>query len=241
MVKFYKPTTRSLLQSLWRQVRHQPEPDAGEEDEELTQEVVHKLRDLSKKPNEWLAELDRLDREGYQPELIFIDSGLITELNQLNRKNFLDLFDAIASFDGHRAGRLMVDRCRTPDLVIDEETFALKIHDLALQVKSQTFSLATIKISDVLLRVLNAVREHHVKLEADFVNTILSILLLEGIGRQLNPKMDLFQSAIPILRSLGSVDTIRQGVSTKQIGGMLKVRERFFYFFYDFDEFTDQR
>ncbi|KAI8455161.1 atypical/ABC1/ABC1-C protein kinase [Phakopsora pachyrhizi] len=227
MVRFYKPTTKDLLRTVMRRLTNQPDVDAGEENEQLTKEVVHSLRSLSTDKSLWNRELERLDREGYQPEVVFIDSGLVTELSELNRRNFLDLFKAIASFDGLEAGRLMVERCRSPELVIDEETFALKIHHLALKVKSQTFSLSKIKISDVLIGVLHAVRDHHVKLEADFVNTILSILILEGIGRRLNPDLDLFQSALPILRSLGSqmsmAETFRQGFRTKHIPGMIKM------------------
>lgn len=121
----------------------------------------------------------------------------------------------------------MVERCRTPELVIEPETFALKIQHLVLSVKSKTFSLAQIKISDILTEVLSAVRLSHVKMEGDFVNTVLSILLLEGIGRQLDPNMDLLKSALPILRQLGrqmgSKEAI-QHVQGKDIGAMLKVR-----------------
>jgi aarF domain-containing kinase len=138
----------------------------------------------------------------------------------------LDLFQAVAEFDGYRAGKLMVERCRRPDLAIDEETFALKIQHLVLSVKSKTFSLAKIKISDILTDVLVAVRQHHVKLEGDFVNTVLSILLLEGIGRQLDPDMDLFKSALPILRQLGRQMGPREamaGVQTGSIWAMAKL------------------
>ncbi|CDR43355.1 hypothetical protein NBRC10512_000642 [Rhodotorula toruloides] len=204
MVKWFKPSTRSMLASLWATWRDKPEPDAADAVDNVNgAEIVHRLRSLKHDKAAWLAELDRLDAEGYQPELVFIDTGLVTRLNETNRRNFIDLFTAIASFDGYRAGQLMVERCRAPELVVDEETFALKMQKLVLGVKSQTFSLGKIKISDVLSQVLTNVREHHVKMEADFVNTVISILLLEGIGRQLDPEMDLFKSALPILRQLG--------------------------------------
>ncbi|KAF9242880.1 hypothetical protein BU15DRAFT_32537, partial [Melanogaster broomeanus] len=96
-----------------------------------------------------------------------------------------------------------VERCRTPELAIDMETFALKIQHIVLSVKRMTFSLGQIKMSDILKDVLKAVREHHVKMEADFINTVISILLLEGIGRQLDPSLDLFKSVLPVLRQLG--------------------------------------
>ncbi|GJN89774.1 hypothetical protein Rhopal_002763-T1 [Rhodotorula paludigena] len=204
MIKFFAPSTRSVLSSLWATWRDQPQPDAADADDNVHGlEIVHRLRSLKHDKEAWLAELDRLDRAGYQPEIVFIDTGLVTRLNDVNRRNFIDLFTAVASFDGYRAGQLMVERCRAPELVLDDETFALKMQKLVLSVKSQTFSLAKIKISDVLSQVLTNVREHHVKMEADFVNTVISILLLEGIGRQLDPEMDLFKSALPILRQLG--------------------------------------
>jgi aarF domain-containing kinase len=150
-------------------------------------------------------------------------------LDGRNRRNFLDLFQSVAEFDGYKAGKLMVERCRTPELVIDEETFALKMQHLILSVKSKTFSLAKIKISDILTDVLTAVRRHHVKLEGDFVNTVISILLLEGIGRQLDPNMDLFKSALPILRQLGRQLGTREAIAAVPKGNiwaMAKVSEQ---------------
>ena len=48
------------------------------------------------------------------------------------------------------------------------------------------------------------VRGHHVRLEGDFVNVVISILLLEGIGRSLDPDVDLLSSSLPILREIGA-------------------------------------
>ena len=231
MIKFFKPSTQSVLNSLWATWRDKPEPDAAESsDNPRGLEIVHRLRSLKHDKAAWLAELDALHAEGFEPEIVFIDTGLVTHLSDTNRRNFLELFTAVASFDGYRAGQLMVERCRAPELVLDEETFALKMQKLVLSVKSQTFSLAKIKISDVLSQVLNNVRDHHVKMEADFVNTVISILLLEGIGRQLDPEMDLFKSALPILRQLGKQVGTEQVMSQagkmdlKSLASMAKVR-----------------
>ena len=122
----------------------------------------------------------------------------------------------------------MIERSRSPDLAIDTETFALKMQHLVLSVKRRTFSLGQIKISDLLSEVLRNVRVHHVKMEGDFVNTVISILLLEGIGRQLDPGLDLFASALPILRQLGGQiatrDTMMKDLPSSNLGALLKVR-----------------
>jgi aarF domain-containing kinase len=210
MVRFYQPQAlvtsgpRDLLPSVpsFTQGTFSQSPgtlappkskkDGGEGALDVTEEVLARLRPLRKDTDSWLEELQAIDREGYRPQLIFIDTGLVTELNATNRTNFLDLFKAIAEFDGYRAGHLMIERCRQPDAVIDGEVFALKMQHLVLGVKSKTFALGNIKIGDVLGEVLDMVRTHHVRMEGDFVNVVLSILLLEGIGRNLDPSMDLF-------------------------------------------------
>jgi aarF domain-containing kinase len=206
MVRFYEADHPSLPVNL--HLRHQDDEaqvhSAGQND--VTERVLDRLRPFKngKNPEAWKAELAKIDREGYRPQLIFIDTGLVTELNDTNRANFLDLFRAVAEFDGYKAGHLMCERCRQPDAVIDKEVFALRMQHLVLSVKSRTLALGNVKIGDILQEVLSMVRSHHVRLEGDFVNVVISILLLEGIGRNLDPETDLLSSSLPILRQLSA-------------------------------------
>lgn len=188
MVRFYKPVQLAPdLPSFKKRTEALPK-----DSKDVTEEVLERLRPHRHEKGAWTETLAQIDQEGYRPQLIFIDTGLVTELNSTNRANFLDLFKAVAEFDGYKAGHLMVERCRQPDAVIDGEVFALRMQHLVLGVKSQTFALGNIKIGDILNEVLSMVRTHHVRLEGDFVNVVLSILLLEGIGRSLDPELDLF-------------------------------------------------
>ncbi|KAL2178215.1 ABC1 family-domain-containing protein [Thermothelomyces heterothallicus CBS 202.75] len=199
MVRFYEAEQPSL------RLRRPPEqnPDMDEQ-AEVTEQVLSRLRPYRHNKDLWDAELANIEREGFRPQLIFIDTGLVTELNSANRRNFLDLFRAVAEFDGYKAGHLMCERCRQPDAVLDKEVFALKMQHLVLGVKSRTLALGNVKIGDILQQVLGMVRQHHVRLEGDFVNVVISMLLLEGIGRTLNPDLDLLSSSLPILRQLGT-------------------------------------
>jgi aarF domain-containing kinase len=188
MVRFYKPEPLDV--SMF--TRKEDRVTGPKESRDVTEEVLQRLRPHRKNPDKWKSTLQEIDHEGYRPQLIFIDAGLVTELNARNRANFLDLFKAVAEFDGYKAGHLMTQRCRQPEAVLDGEVFALRMQHLVLGVKSQTFALGNIKIGDILNEVLSMVRTHHVRLEGDFVNVVLSILLLEGIGRTLEPNLDLF-------------------------------------------------
>ncbi|KAI1077193.1 ABC1 family protein [Whalleya microplaca] len=205
MVRFYQsqqPDLPSLTRP--RGVNNQKPHPADQAD--VTEQVLARLRPYRKRKDTvaWEAELKKIDEEGFRPQLIFIDTGLVTELNATNRANFLDLFRAVAEFDGYKAGQLMCARCRQPDAVVGADVFALQMQHLVLGVKARTLALGNVRIGDILQRVLDLVRAHHVRLEGDFVNVVISILLLEGIGRSLDPNVDLLSSSLPILRQLGA-------------------------------------
>ncbi|PIL31793.1 hypothetical protein GSI_06497 [Ganoderma sinense ZZ0214-1] len=227
MIKFMKGDSQLQSSQSWLPFPFRAEdvPTSRREVPSSGDIAVDEVRALAHDPEAWRAKLNQLNAQGYQPEIVFVDAGLVTTLNTLNRKNFLDLFRAVAEFDGYRAGVLMVERCRTPELAVDVETFALRMQHIVLNVKRKTFSLGQIKISDILRDVLRAVRRHHVKMEGDFVNTVISILLLEGIGRQLDPGLDLFKSALPILRQLGRQMSTQESIKqlpAGEVGTFLK-------------------
>ncbi|KAK6505903.1 hypothetical protein TWF506_010837 [Arthrobotrys conoides] len=219
LIRFYKPTsTPTFLQIPFpfsTTSRPRPRPHSTEQEQEqehqhsensfqVTEEVLSRLRPLNADPTQWRNELSKLNNEGFKLQLVFIDTGLVTELSPTNRQNFLDLFTAVAEFDGYRAGELMVSRCRQPNSVRDNDIFCLRMQHLVLGVKNKTFTLGKIKIADVLSEVMSMIRSHHVRLEGDFINVVVSILLLEGIGRRLDPNIDIFKSSLPILRQLGA-------------------------------------
>jgi len=217
-VRFYNPSANNLFKQILGRLQ-------GEEGQIVssTDEATMRLRAIAPNDKEgWLTELECLYNEGFRPQVVFIDTGLVSVLSDKNRRDFLDLFHALAEFDGYRAGKLMIERCRSPEGVIEGEVFALKMQKLIFGVKNTAMSLGKIKIGDLLAEVMSMVRTHHVPMEGDFANVVISILILEGIGRQLNPNIDLFKTALPILRQLGRQDKGRgivEGVKELPGGG----------------------
>ncbi|CAN3359984.1 hypothetical protein DICA3_D08108 [Diutina catenulata] len=186
-----------------------------------TNRITHEL--MNTPQTHWAEKLQSLYQHGYHAEICFLDAGLVTELKLDDRRNFIDLFKALAEFDGYRAGELMVERSRTPETVINKELYALKVEKLVDRMKERTFTLGSISIGDLLDQVLGMVRQHHVRMEGDFVTVIVAILLLEGIGRQLDPDLDLFASALPVLRKLGVSKEGRELFKNENSLSMMKV------------------
>ncbi|AMD19634.1 HCL517Cp [Eremothecium sinecaudum] len=190
--------------------------------ESETFQVVDKLRMMYKNNDPKFVETLSQVLTEYTPQLCIIDVGLVTELNERNRVNFMALFNALARFDGYRAGELMIERSRTPETAIEKEVFSTKVEHLVKKVKQSAFTLGSVSIGDLLHQVLTMVRTHHVKMEGDFVSVVVAIMLLEGIGRQLDPELDLFASSLPLLREYG-LRRENQAFSANDQWSMIKV------------------
>ncbi|KAJ2635886.1 hypothetical protein GGF40_003339 [Coemansia sp. RSA 1286] len=145
--------------------------------------------------------MDYLYASGFTSSIVFLDCGLVTSLDNDNRHNFIDLFESVCTFDGQRAGHLMIDRCLTPEQVIDPDVFVLRIQDTILRVRKVSLQLSKLTFSEIFNPVMNAVRIHHVRLAPDFINIIMAMFILEGIGRRLDPESDILRVALPMLRT----------------------------------------
>lgn len=138
------------------------------------------------------------ERAGYK--LSFVDAGLVVELSERDRRNFLLLFHAIGHGDGARVAQLMLEgspqqRCDRPD------EFRAGMAALVARAfdRNGAFNLHALRISDVLMEVMGLVRTHHVQVDPTFTTLVLSISVLEGLGRQLDPQLDIFSIALPMM------------------------------------------
>ena len=133
-------------------------------------------------------------------QLVLLDTGLVTELNRVDFKNFTDLFQALVlKGDGYRAGELMIDRSPmwARVNVRDREGFCRGLAEIVRPifshslVRGQATSLNELRLDVVLNRLFQLARKHHVRIESAYTNLVMSLLCVEGLGRQLAPGMDL--------------------------------------------------
>lgn len=141
------------------------------------------------------------DAGGGSVRLGFVDAGLVVRLEERDRTNFLALFRAIASGDGEEAGALILTHARASDCA-DPAAFKGEMRELITRAGAGTrgaFNLSQVHIGDVLLDVTSLVRRHRVQLDPTFANLVMAIVVLEGLGRRLDPNLDLFSVALPLL------------------------------------------
>ncbi|KAI9325960.1 hypothetical protein DFJ73DRAFT_180318 [Zopfochytrium polystomum] len=151
-----------------------------------------------------LTELANLDDEAFcnalnqlsatsRPVLVLVDTGLVSSLSQANLTNLRDLLVAVSSFDGIRVSHLLAERSPNPGPVHDMPLLESRMSELLASVKRSALRLSAVTFGGILISVFDMVRQHQVKLEGEFANVGIALMLVEGIGRRLDPNVDLLQ------------------------------------------------
>jgi aarF domain-containing kinase len=64
---------------------------------------------------------------------------------------------------------------------------------------TQQLNLKNVEVGQLLSDLFMILVNHKVKLEANFASVIIAIMVLEGIGRSLDPELDILSAAKPFL------------------------------------------
>lgn len=134
--------------------------------------------------------------------IVIYDAGIVVELNPQDRRNFLELFRAVAMQDGKRAGELMIERSRKHSCS-NPAAFEAEMEKLVNGALSKGLKLSNIQVGTLLARVLSLCGRYQVKLESNFVRVIIAIAVLEGVGRSLDPDINLLRVALPVIIKAG--------------------------------------
>lgn len=125
-----------------------------------------------------------------------IDPGLVTELDPRNRANFLSLFGALVQGDGRLAAELILKYARKQSCT-DPDGFMNEMDEIVSGIPVLDIGAADIGV--LLQKVLTIVRNYKVGLETDFASLVVGLVVVEGVGRRLDPKLSLVKEAAPVL------------------------------------------
>lgn len=129
-------------------------------------------------------------------QIYLIDLGLVAEIPEALRKPWCDTFVALASNDGRRAAELFYVYAPRVDGT-DFRAFAdeVKAHFDRFEGKP----LHEIEVTDAVAGAMAILRKHRVQVDPSFTVVHLAMLVAEGLGKQLDPKFDVYSCAGPYL------------------------------------------
>lgn len=130
--------------------------------------------------------------------LVLLDAGIVAELQAADLRNFRAVFMAVALGQGQRVAELILHHARASECR-DVEGFKAEMAMLVTQARKDTITLEKLQVSSLLSNVFKLLMTHKVKLESNFASIVFAIMVLEGLGRSLDPKLDILEAAKPFL------------------------------------------
>ncbi|WP_405224984.1 ubiquinone biosynthesis regulatory protein kinase UbiB [Lentisalinibacter sediminis] len=131
------------------------------------------------------------------PKYAAVDFGIVGTLNPVDQRYLAENFLAFFEQDYHKVARLHIDSGWVPpDTRVDELESAVRT------VCEPIFSkpLDEISFAQVLMRLFETARRFDMQVQPQLILLQKTLLNIEGLGRELYPQLDLWETAYPIMR-----------------------------------------
>ena len=143
-----------------------------------------------------------------QDQIAMLDLGLVGELDDPHRRGFARFFAAWAQRDGDTMARIMYDMSANARAEQDAAAGRTARHDDAAFERYRAAiiefvgrywgqRLGEVQVGKVLFDMLAILRRHRVRVNPTFTIVNIAIAVTEGIGKQLDPTLDLMAEALP--------------------------------------------
>ncbi|MAC25380.1 MAG: hypothetical protein CMH59_02655 [Myxococcales bacterium] len=128
--------------------------------------------------------------------VVLIDLGLIAEIDDELMGPWIQTFIALSQQDGKMAARLFYTYAPT----VKTKDYAAFERDVLAHFQSfHGKPLQELEASQILAGMMNILRRHRVQMDPVFTVVNLAMVVAEGLGKQLDPDLDLITFATPYL------------------------------------------
>lgn len=131
--------------------------------------------------------------------VVILDLGLTAELDEAARRAFAQFFAGWAGGDGTVMARLMSELSPSSK-VKDYPVYEREVTEFVKRYHGKP--LGEVQVSTVAFDMMNILRRHRVRVNPIYTMANVAIAVTEGIGKQLDPSLDLVQEALPFFISL---------------------------------------
>lgn len=134
----------------------------------------------------------------HDPQYIGIDFGIIGTLNSEDKRYLAENFVAFFNRDYLKVAQLHVDSGWVP-AHINVEQFEMAVRAVCEPIFNKP--LEEISFAQVLIGLFDTARQFEMQVQPQLVLLQKTLLYVEGLGRQLYPQLDLWQTAKPFLEN----------------------------------------
>ena len=129
--------------------------------------------------------------------IVLIDLGMVAEIPPELQRPWAETFLALAMQDAKELARLFYGHA---PVVFTADYAAFECDVQTHFAKLYGKKLGEVEVSEAVGGIMNILRKHHVQVEPVFTVVHVALLVAEGLGKQLDPTLDVVQQAVPYLQ-----------------------------------------
>jgi predicted unusual protein kinase regulating ubiquinone biosynthesis (AarF/ABC1/UbiB family) len=135
-------------------------------------------------------------------KIVLLDVGIVVENNERDYALISDILSSFIRMDGRKAGQLMIDDSNakmkaSKEKALHEEQFVAKIGAITDKANGKNYFME--HLGTYITQICNAAAMHHVMINQAFISACLAVKLQEGVALALDPSIEIWRIAIPII------------------------------------------
>lgn len=128
--------------------------------------------------------------------VVLIDLGMVTEIPPELRRPWVDTFIALSQRDGAQVARLFYEHAPSVGNTAYSEFQREVVEQLDRFLGKP---LGEVEVGAIVSGMMNVLRRHKVQVDPSFTVVHIALLVAEGLGKQLDPEIDMVPLAVPYL------------------------------------------
>ncbi|HEV7682506.1 MAG TPA: AarF/UbiB family protein [Pyrinomonadaceae bacterium] len=124
-------------------------------------------------------------------EFVILDTGLVAILDEANQRDFVDFFFGLTNNEGRECARIIYDNASYRAKKCDRKAFEAEMVELIA--RHSALKCHEFEVAQFVYELMEAQRRFKIRGSTSFMMTILSMVVYDGICKQLYPLCD-FQS-----------------------------------------------
>ena len=147
----------------------------------------------------------RAEVNGFYGHITLVDAGMVAQLEEDESVNFINLMSSLGAGDGTTAAEAVLKFSDDRDYLTEEEQ-ELFTQDMISYFDEHCRGYGTgVDVGEVLRGILNLIKNHHVRVDANYATLVVNALCIEGLAKRVCPSYNVLDAAKPLLNSYRTV------------------------------------
>jgi len=155
-------------------------------------------------------------------QITLVDAGMVAQLTEEESATFIGMLTCIGDGDGAAAAEFAL-RFSVDNNISEKSRESFKKEMVKFFEKNCRGYGTDVDVGEVFRGVLGLIREHGIRIDANYATLVINVLCIEGLGRRICPSYNVLDAARPLLQTYRRVVYRGDGYTPKSKNAYSKV------------------